>query len=316
MKRKTGREHPKTVAIETTNRCNASCSFCPNSRLSRDRLTMNDELFEKIIEDCTVFKPHTIEPFLNGEPLMDRKIFDRMELIKRKLPETKIKIYTNGNLLSPDKIDKLAEIELDELFISLNTINRSKYKETMGLDLETTIKNLDYLTTRNQKKSVAEKITFRMTRTEDTGLFEQDQFIKYCKGKNISPFIVGLFNYKGEIKSLLPVPDYPCEHIDRIDILANGKVALCCMDQEGEYSWGDVRENTVLDVYNSEIARFYRKMHRTGKRNKVVPCNKCNLFWPTLRYVPLIKKITMTVDIARYFMNNKPTGRKMPVFNK
>ena len=32
------------------------------------------------------------------------------------------------------------------------------------------------------------------------------------------------------------------EHITRLDILSSGKVALCCMEQEGEYNLGDVTQ--------------------------------------------------------------------------
>ncbi len=305
-------EYPKTVAIETTNRCNATCTFCPNSRLARDRTTMSDELFEKIINDCVKFNPEYIEPFLNGEPLMDKKIFERIKLIKEKLPKTKIKLYTNANLLTPEKTDRLAEIGIHTLFVSINTLNSKKYNEIMGLNLETTLSNLEYLVYRNKNKSVTEKMTFRMTRTDDTPLFEQDQFIKYCKENGIPSYIVGLFNYKGEIESQLPIPNYPCEHIDRIDILASGKVTLCCMDQEGEYSWGDVNNESVLDIFNGKKATLYKKMQREGKRNKIKPCSECNLFWPTLKHVSFKNKISMGIDIAWYFLNNKPSGRKPP----
>ena len=72
-------EHPRLVAIETTNYCNAKCSFCPNNALRRNRRHMSDALFEKIIESCREFPLRNIEPFLNGEPLVDPKIMQRLE---------------------------------------------------------------------------------------------------------------------------------------------------------------------------------------------------------------------------------------------
>ncbi len=305
-------EYPKTVAIETTNRCNASCSFCPNSTLSRDRLTMEEGLFRKIIDDCMEFKPQFIEPFLNGEPLMDVHIFDRIEYIRTKLPDTKIKLYTNANLLTPEKTERLSGAGVSELFISLNTINELKYKKIMGLDLENTMINLNYLLESHKNRKIADRIVFRMTRTEDTTLFEQDKFIKYCKEKNVEHYIVGLFNYKGNIHSPLPVPNYPCEHIERIDILANGKVALCCMDQEGEYSLGDVTADSALEVFNGLPASYYRAMHRTGNRKKIAPCSNCNLFWPTLNNLRILQKTKVSFEILNYFLNNRPFGRKAP----
>ncbi len=57
------KEIPRIVSVETTNRCNAKCDFCPNSSLSRNRQTMEQDLFEKIIDDCTQFQLPAIEPF-------------------------------------------------------------------------------------------------------------------------------------------------------------------------------------------------------------------------------------------------------------
>ena len=301
-------EVPKTVSIETTNRCNASCSFCPNNSLARNRLTMSDELFKKIISDCMEFNPEYIEPFLNGEPLMDSKIFERITYIRENLPETKIKLYTNGNLLTPEKTDLLAQIGIEELFVSINSLNCSKYMEVMGLDLKKTLSNMEYLI--NKRDFVANKIVFRMTRTNDTSLFEQDQFIRYCDELGVKSYIVGLFNYKGSIESDLPIPNYPCEHIERVDILSNGNVTLCCMDQEGEYSWGNVKNSSILEIFNGKKASLYKNLHREGKRNHIAPCYSCNLFWPTLRNVSPGMKMKFGFEICKYFLNNQPSGRK------
>jgi len=302
-------EVPRMVAIETTNRCNATCSFCPNSKLARQRTTMSDELFESIIADCQTFQPDTIEPFLNGEPFMDPKIIERMEFIRAKLPNTKLKLYTNANLLTPQKTDRLKGLGIDQIFVSLNSVNAETYKKVMGLNLQKTMDNLKYLTSPDVRSKVCNNITFRMTRTPYTTLFEQDQFLEYCKQLKVKPFIVGLFNYKGDIQSPLPIPGYPCEHIDRLDILADGRVTLCCMDHEGQYSWGDVKEDSLLEVFNSEIALKYRNMHRTGKRLSIPPCGTCNLFWPSFKHMPLPRKASVAIEAGWYFLSHHPNGR-------
>ena len=52
MKRQHKVAYPWLVSVETTNHCSANCVFCPNSALARDKGSMSQELFEKIIEDC------------------------------------------------------------------------------------------------------------------------------------------------------------------------------------------------------------------------------------------------------------------------
>src|SRR6185295_13944982 len=94
-------EYPRLVAVETTSRCNAECPFCPYNVRSREKTHMDQALFEKIIQDCTEFPLPAIEPFLNGEPFVDPKIMDRLEMIRSRLPNTKLRVYSNGYALSP-----------------------------------------------------------------------------------------------------------------------------------------------------------------------------------------------------------------------
>ena len=118
--------------------------------------------------------------------------------------------------------------------------------------------------------------------------------------------ISGLFNYKGDIPSTLPVPNFPCEHIDRLDILSNGNTTLCCMDQEGEYGRGDVIHHSVLEVFNSPAARRVREMHRSGNRCNLCPCNRCNLFWPSFSHMPVLQKLGHMLSYAKYFAKYQP----------
>lgn len=305
-------EYPRLVSVETTSRCNATCPFCPYNVRARDKTHMTDELFEKIIEECREFPLATLEPFLNGEPFVDPKIMDRLERIRSRLPSTKLKIYSNGYALSPKRVDEMCGLGIDELLISLNTLNPVKYEAIMGFKLQRTLDNVRYLTDPVRRGKVARKISLRMTRMSDTTLEEQDQFAEFCESRGVTCLIVGLFNYKGDIHSELPVPSYACEHITRMDILSNGTVTLCCMDQEGQYSWGDVNKHSVLEVYRSTVAQKYREMHRAGRRKDIEPCGDCNLFWPSMDNMNVFKASKIGIQAGWYFMRYRPIGRREP----
>jgi molybdenum cofactor biosynthesis enzyme MoaA len=306
-------EHPRLVCIETTNYCNAKCNFCPNEVLERGKKTMSDDLYEKIIDDCTRFPLREIEPFMNGEPFMDKQIVPRMELIRRRLPDTKLRLYTNANIMFPDKIDQLIGLGIDHLFVSLNTTDPAEYERVMKIPLQRTLDNLRYLTDPVRKHKVANKITFRMARHSTMPLQEQDDFLEFCKDHKVRPFIVGMFNYKGYIETPLPVPNYPCANITRLDILSNGKVTLCCMDQDGEYELGDLNTHSVLEVHNAARAVEYREHHRTGRRTQIEPCDVCNVCSPSLTHMGPLKTVQFALESRRYFMKHKPRGRKPPL---
>lgn len=305
-------EYPRMVSVETTSRCNASCPFCPYSVRSRGKTHMTDELFDKIITECGEFPLQAIEPFLNGEPFVDPKIMPRLEAINSRLPDTKLRVYSNGYALKPKRIDELCDLNIDHLYISLNTLDPIRYKEIMGFELARTLENVKYMCDPIRRHKVAGKITLRMTRLADTSIEEQAKFRAFCKEQGVRCFIVGLFNYKGDINSEYPIPNYACEHITRLDILSSGKVALCCMDQEGEHSLGDVNTHSVLEVHRGVVAKKYRDMHRSGRRAEIEPCGTCNLFWPSTDNMPLHQSVSTTLQLWWYFMRYRPTGIRPP----
>ncbi|MBN4059124.1 radical SAM protein [Endomicrobium sp. AH-315-J14] len=308
-------EYPRLVSVETTSHCNAYCVFCPNNALARDKGAMDDDLFEKIIEDCREFPLEAIEPFLQGDPFSDPKIIQRFEHIRRRLPKTKLRVYTNGYGMTPKRIDEMDGLGMDHLYVSLNTLDPDKYEQVMGIPLKRTLKNMAYLTDPMRRGRVAKNITFRMTHLGDTTLKEQDDFIQYCKDSGVRCFIVGLFNYKGDINSGFPVPSYGCEHVHRLDILASGKVTLYCMDQDGEYGWGDARNHSVLELYRHKQARHYRELHTTGKHKKINPYNTCNNFWPNFHNISVIKKVKTNIEYCNYLLQHSPSKRKAPTTN-
>jgi molybdenum cofactor biosynthesis enzyme MoaA len=313
MSRPTYDDHPRLVSIETTSRCNAECPFCPYNVKQRDKMNMPQELFLKIVDECREFPLEWIEPFLNGEPWVDPRITERLDHIMRTLPRTKLSVYTNGYGLSPKKIDELVGIGgVEKLVVSLNTLDAERYRSIMGFGLDRTVANLRYLVDPVRRERAARHIVFRMTRMDDTSLAEQDRFVAFCRELEVRPMIVGLFNYKGDIPSALPVPSYPCEHIVRLDILSDGKVTLCCQDHEGQYSWGDTRTHSVLEVYRGSVARRVRDLQRAGRRAEVEPCGTCNVFWPSLDGVPLSRKLKYGAEFAWYWARYRPIGRRAP----
>jgi MoaA/NifB/PqqE/SkfB family radical SAM enzyme len=305
-------EVPRLVAVETTNHCNAKCVFCPNNALARDKGPMAQDLFEKIIEDCREFPLEAIEPFIQGDPFSDPQILPRLEHIRRRLPKTKLRLYTNGYGMAPKKIDQMLDLGIDHLFVSVNTLNPEKYRSVMGIPLKRTLDNMQYLTDPSRKHRIAKKITFRMVRLGDTTLEEQDDFQRYCKERGVKSFIVGLFNYKGDVNSSLPVPRYGCEHVNRLDILASGKITLCCMDQDGQYGWGDANQHSVLELYRHATARKYREFHASGRRREIEPCGTCNLFWPMLRDLTPLEAVRTGIDYCAYIARHRPIGKRPP----
>ncbi len=308
-----GDEVPRLVAIETTSRCNAACSFCPYPLKQTDKAAMEQALFEKIVDDCTRFPLRKIEPLLNGEPFVDARIAERLALIRRRLPRTILHLVTNGNAMVPRRTDELVAMGgVDRLIISLNTLDAASYREVMGLELERTLANVRYALHPLRRTRIARTIYVRMVRRPDSTLAEQEAFLDFCRRERVRPFILAQHNYTGDVASELPVPSYPCQMIDRVDILHDGRVALCCSDAEGRYAWGDVRTQSVLEVYRGAVARRYRQAHRSGHRRAIAPCSGCNVVWPDLTGMSPARTLATAARFAAYVVRHRPLGKRAP----
>ncbi len=103
------------IQIQTHSRCNATCLFCPypESWHGNHHGVMSDQLFSKILADLAPFEASIsrgmIAPYLMQEPLLDPKIFDRIEQIYRHFPKTMVQVSTNGSALSDARTDSLIE---------------------------------------------------------------------------------------------------------------------------------------------------------------------------------------------------------------
>jgi MoaA/NifB/PqqE/SkfB family radical SAM enzyme len=332
-------EYPVMVAIETTNRCNATCWFCPitegskrppaadtelvqlgqrkNQPVAEDASAafnlmkrplggMTDELFAKIIDDCGQFPLRRIEPYLHGEPFMDRKILERIAYINAKLPRIEVHLFTNGSLLTAKTVEQMRELQIASLVISLNTAMPEKYNAIMGLDWKKTLANLERVAEANRsRKKVANRFVMRMTAPQETTDAEIARFRTLARAMGARAVIVSLHNYKGDIASERPVPKFPCYFVNDLDILYDGNTALCCMDHDGDYSWGDVKQHSVLEVFNSPIAKRYRQLMREDRRYELTPCNECNMFWWSLQRTG-IRRLQYGARIARYLIEQRP----------
>ena len=262
-------EKPVSIAIETTNLCNAKCEFCPNKSLKRKKGIMSKELFEKIIEDCVEIRPRYIIPQSNGEPFMDPQFIERIKLINQKIPSAKVMFFTNAALMTPEVSDKLFELDIFSLGFSINAVDSQNYHKRMKLDYEKTISNINYFMNNNKK---IKNIKFSIV-DKDLTEGEKEVFLdKWRKGS----FLARNINFAGLMFDV-PAKNNPClRALREMSILWDGKVSLCCVDMEGKIIFGDASENSLLEIWNSCKMKKLREYHLTQRRIDYPLCNNCN----------------------------------------
>ncbi len=265
-------DQPHEVTLETQAVCNAACTFCPYPTMERKGAKMSDELIARIITEMGDFeKPFYFCPFKLSDPLLDKRLVPIVDRVNKEIPHAKVRIFTNGSALTADKVEQLGKLKLDVLWISLNSHDPDEYKKLMGLDFERTTKKLDYL----------HSVEFPHPVMLSCVGYPNEAFRFYCfqrwpKFHSMAIKKDAWLDYTDP--QVTEVPDTSCSRWFELSIMADGRVAHCCMDDGEDPRWtiGDVTKNTLLEVYNSPFWRERReKMLSRKQLDDRSPCSRC-----------------------------------------
>jgi len=271
--------YPYSVSFETMALCNATCDFCPYPSMTRKGDTMSDALISKIIEECRSIPydlPIQIVPCRVNEPFLDRRIFDICKSISDFLPNAEIQLFTNASPLNTKNLAKLTELrQIGRLVISLHENNAEAYERVVGIPFERTIRNVEAL--HELKASGAIDFPVELSRVGDGSAMDEE----FCRWGNekfpqFTVYSTARANWIGAVNTLVsPVPQVGCGQWFNLNVLADGKVAFCCIDSEGKWVLGDANQQHILDIYNQPERRALRE--GLPNRMQLSQCASCSL---------------------------------------
>lgn len=261
----------KRIYIEITNNCNLNCSFC--SKVLKPRKNMSLEEFELILNKIKDYTDY-IYLHVKGEPLIHKDIIEFIN--KANEYNLKVNLTTNGVLF-----DKYAK-ELGECK-NLNKINFSLHCENNKDNyLEDIFNNIKYL-------SPNTTVIYRLWTLKNNELDEKSTKIvdKIKEYYNLSLEIVDKIKNTNNIKiSSTIYVDKDNEFIwptinnhksdgfcygltTHIAILVDGTVVPCCLDSNGIIDLGNIFNDSLENIINSDRYQNLLKSLRDRK-----PCEE------------------------------------------
>jgi radical SAM protein with 4Fe4S-binding SPASM domain len=271
---------PPSIQIEPTNACNISCITCGRAKSTRPIGRMDFNLFTKIIDDASLIGVKRVQLFLMGEPLLHPKIVKMIEYIKSK--GMAFHLTTNGALLIEDMgvaILKAGVTSADYITFSILGFSKEIHEKVMvRISHERVIDNLNKLL-RNREKlgingPVIETVFYAIPENEH----EREAFLKYWD--KITDHAV---NGGTAVKSFMnqSLPDKPktrtCSLIwDRMAVQWNGDVVMCGEDMNAEYIVGNLREQTIQEIWLGEKLTRLKTLHKQGQFQEIALCKFCD----------------------------------------
>ena len=203
------------------------------------------------------------------------------------MPWTKVVVTTNAHYLVPEKVDEILGLEnpLHAIYISFQGIEKEAYEATMrgNMKFERTMENVTYLTGQIEKRGLKRpEVWITMV---DTRMIDAPKAIEYWRSRGIRAKYTTLENRGGnilQIENLQKSPEMKyyttCTRLmKQMYIHFNGDVVLCCVDNSRKVVFGNVREQTLSEVWNGARAVAHRRRYLDHDFDGLPLCSTCKV---------------------------------------
>lgn len=260
---------------------------------------MEFELFRKLIADIDALqKPiKALHLHKDGEPLMHPKFCDMALAAKRCANIEKVETTTNGVLLNPELNRHLVDTGIDRIKISVYGLSTDRFKTSTkaNVDFDQYVENIADLYNRKKNTKLYIKIM-------EEGLSEGEKqkflttfgdiadvlFFEHCvdtwpdfdfdMNGGLTAADVGILGQKVRpYKKICPQPFL------NFTVGADGCVTACCADWQVKLVVGDIRRDSLSDIWNGREFNDIRLMMLRGERACHSLCGKCA--YPTVACV-------------------------------
>ncbi|MBF0483566.1 MAG: radical SAM protein [Candidatus Omnitrophica bacterium] len=289
---------PPHLDIEPTPFCNMKCPMCFQQHMDIPKDGYMDfNLYKKVVDECAANNLYSIRLCHRGEPLIHEKIVEMVRYAKQKGIK-EVFTLTNGLKLDEKMIKDLMDAGIDWIQVSIDGMgdyyNKIRYPQTFDQVFEK-IKMMHRI--REERKALRPIIWIQSIWSSVK--HNPQEFIDKFK-----PYVDKIafhvdFDYEHRFK---PDPNFICYRLwHRMMIMADGSVPMCNSDFLKEELVGNVKTQSVKEIWNNAKYEKIRQIHRAKRRFEIPLCKKCN--WGNLKETRVIdvngKKETIQVNVPQ-----------------
>jgi radical SAM protein with 4Fe4S-binding SPASM domain len=283
-------QFPKYFLIEPINTCNARCVMCGIDFDAEDRKTarISDDLFDKIVDEISAHRHHVekVMLYLDCEPLIDKYLHLKIKKMKD-AGVKRVNIASNASILTEKRAIELIEAGLDEIYISVDSLDPDTFEAIRArLKFDDVYHNTrNFIDIRNRLKP---ELVIRIQAILQESNYHEAETIQAHWEQYLEPHdqiaIQRAHNWANAVQIMSfgdeeAVNNIPCIAIwGTFCIHVDGTVGLCCMDTTSAIPLGNIKEQTIQEVWQGEALHQVREKHLAGRRNEIAMCNGCTLW--------------------------------------
>jgi radical SAM protein with 4Fe4S-binding SPASM domain len=275
---------PIEITLESTAKCNLYCPMCPRHIYTFDNENMDLQLFKKIVQDCKDYVEF-IWPYGIGEPMIHPNLFEMIRITRDS--GVRAGLSTNATLLDDRRADLLLESGLNYLILAFDGATKATYeKYRVGATFEKTREQILTLLSKKLARNSSLYVVLQMVLLKEN-THEIDDYRKLwaVPGVNEVRFKrdeIQLDGSKIEGVEFQSQRRNPCHLLWRgpLYVRYDGLAYPCCYMYD-EPPVGDLKKQSVMEVWNSDSMVKLREAHVRGDLSSFPICQTCQAARPS-----------------------------------
>jgi MoaA/NifB/PqqE/SkfB family radical SAM enzyme len=287
-------EFPPIIIIAVTNVCDMACIHCAHPVMKKASgyraVYMDPAIHTRIVEEVKRFRDRlwVFRYAADGESLLHPRFLDFVEEAKA-AGIAPVNLTTNAMSLTDDKMRRLLEAPIDVIDVSLDAYSRDAYERIRKKGkFDVVTANLRRLVElRNQLGSPTRLMTSIIQQKE--ALDEIEAFKAYW-GQYVDEVLVRGLNTDLGIVNVSEtyfadgIKRWPCPQFwKRVTVNHHGLVRFCVEDWFNRGVVGDLREQSIQEIWTSALYERFRQLHQSGRWGDMTMCKPC-LDWQHMEW--------------------------------
>ena len=295
------KDKPQEILIETVGPCNLRCLGCPQTL--QDYRTMKSKppfmdfsIYQSILSQVKeLWPPINVGLYHTGEITL--LPHDKFELYTKTAKEIlsdddgwdSVGFYTNGLLLDAERRKSIIDNGINWVRLSFDGGDKESYEAVrVGSNFEQVYENGKALARECSKadRKIRLEIIFVPYTENELKIGEYHKLWEFTGWKH---YTGGAMNYGGLMEEEVSKRRHryqnirrkrysvPCPRVfEQFSVLVDGRVSACSADPMGIMVLGDLRKQTIKEVWEGELRRTLLEMHELKGGFQAKPCSDCD----------------------------------------
>lgn len=286
---------PLKLHLEPTSVCNLRCPMCPQAidAVKGDMGYIDLDLYRKIVDEASGFVLE-INLFFRGEPLLHKALPEILSYGRAK--GVRLHVNTNATILNEQRARMLIENGASKVTISFDGPDKAQYERMRkGAKYEKTLENVrQFLGLVKEYRQNGWQTPYTVMQVilpydpQSPGPNVPQHMKDLLKGLPVDEWDplwphgwAGVMLDNGVVQAQPYGENYhPCNWLWKsLAIYWDGRVASCCADFSGDQLIGDLKTQSLRQVWNGSQMVALRKMQVEGRYKDAPLCSGCDAVW-------------------------------------